>query len=452
VSKLVELGSHTRYRPDVMALACGKVTAARARLGISRAEFGRALAHFLSWTPSPEAIEQWERCAAPPPGDVLAAADILTARANASTTGQQRPDYISTLLGKHKLSRDDLAELSASFDDALAEPSTDDIMRLAHIWLVSDTPQEIEVGVGRRISNLLVSTIEHRVIQLRRTDDFIAGRDSHALVRRELLATANLLRTATYTQKQARRLLTAIGELAQLAAWVAADSNEHTAAFGYVQAGMLAARAACNTPLAGNIISTLSYQIANTGDPRDAEVLARTAYAGAKRRATPITRALLLERIAWAEAKTGDVQNCERSLGAVNDNFSRGPRDNDPDWVYWLNTEEIDVMAGRCYTELNLPHRAKPLLRNAISRYDPTLARENILYLSWLAESYVELDELDEAATVGMQALQLTAHTASARADDRLRHVTKLLQLYKATPKVTEFLDAYRDASNPTVE
>jgi len=62
-----------------------------------------------------------------------------------------------------------------------------------------------------------------------------------------------LLRCANCTQEQTRRLLTAIGELAQLAAWVAADSDQPNAAFGYVRGGVLAAHAAGDTALAGNI-------------------------------------------------------------------------------------------------------------------------------------------------------------------------------------------------------
>jgi hypothetical protein len=57
--------------------------------------------------------------------------------------------------------------------------------------------------------------------------------------------------------------------------------------------------------------------------------------------------------------------------------------------VYWLNRDEINVMAGRCYTELCQPKRAEPLLRDALDRYNEELVRETSLYSSWLAESYV---------------------------------------------------------------
>ena len=120
----------------------------------------------------------------------------------------------------------------------------------------------------------------------------------------------------------------------------------------YTEGGVLAAHAADNEPLAANVISTLAYQVANTGNPRQAAMLARTAYAGARHSATGATKALLLERVAWADTKSGDLVSCERALGQVEDNFNPAKPDDDPDWVYWLNREEIDVMAGRCFTEL----------------------------------------------------------------------------------------------------
>ena len=60
--------------------------------------------------------------------------------------------------------------------------------------------------------------------------------------------------------------------------------------------------------------------------------------------------------------------NASGALGMIEESFAAGANDNDPDWVYWLNREEIDVMAGRCYTELRNPGRAVSLLTSAIAR------------------------------------------------------------------------------------
>jgi hypothetical protein len=349
-------------------------------------------------------------------------------------------------------SRDDARLLSRSFDTALQRSAVEDVERLAHMWLIAERPQIIELDAGRRISDDLVATVEHRVIQLRRADDFITGPTSRELVLAEMRATTRLLTDASLTEGQARRLLTATGELAQLGAWVAGDAGLLEDAARYVRGGVLASRAAQNAPLAGNIISTFSYQVANNGNPREAAILARTAYQGAQHDATPIARALLLERVAWAAAKSGDLRACEHVLSQVEDAFSAGPRDSDPDWLYWLNREEIDVMAGRCYTELHQPGKAEKLLTGAIARYNRMLIRENSLYLSWLAEDYVQLGDVDQAAEIASRMTALAARTSSARTDARLEHVARRLAPYRDTASVADFFEEYQTARGEAVQ
>jgi hypothetical protein len=177
---------------------------------------------------------------------------------------------------------------------------------------------------------------------------------------------------------------------------------------------------------------------------REAAILARTAYAGARQSASATTKALLLERVAWADAKLGDLNSCERSLGLVDDHFSQSDPGNDPDWVYWLSKEEIDVMAGRCFTELGQPEKAIPLLRTSIERYDDTHIREISLYQSWLAEDYVLLKDFHAAADIALEVLELGRLANSARTDERLRHLAASLQEYKSIRNVAEFLDQYK--------
>jgi transcriptional regulator with XRE-family HTH domain len=97
--------------------------------------------------------------------------------------------------------------------------------RLVHEWLTAETPQTVEITAGRRIGRGMVDTVTRRVAQLRRVDDFIAGRELRPLVERELRLTAGLLREAAYTDQVGRALLSAIAELCQLAGWVTVDAG-----------------------------------------------------------------------------------------------------------------------------------------------------------------------------------------------------------------------------------
>lgn len=77
-SNLTALRSHRNYRPNVVALACGRVAAARQEAELSLEAFADALWPILGHRPTPELIRLWETSVAPP-SDVLVACEILTA-------------------------------------------------------------------------------------------------------------------------------------------------------------------------------------------------------------------------------------------------------------------------------------------------------------------------------------------------------------------------------------
>jgi transcriptional regulator with XRE-family HTH domain len=321
--------------------------------------------------------------------------------------------------------------------------TTADATRLVHEWLVVEPPQSVELNAGRRIGTDLAQRVEQRVDQLRRLDDLIAGTDLQQIIDREMRATTDLVQDASYTDVIGRRLLSALGDLCQLAGWAAADADQNRAAVHLYTTGIAAAHAADDRPLAGQLITTLAYHLANTGKARDAVLLAQTAVAGCRTATTPTVMALLLERLAWAFALNRDLQT-ERTLGRVEDTFTgRNPED-DPPWIYWLTTEEIDVMAGRCFVELSQPNRAVPLLESALVGYGDDRPRETGLYLSWLAEAYYQAGEIERAAQLGCRVLDLTGHTASIRPGGRARHLQRLLRPHRGLPEVDEFVARYR--------
>ncbi|MGH3548957.1 MAG: helix-turn-helix domain-containing protein, partial [Pseudonocardiaceae bacterium] len=140
-------------------------------------------------------------------------------------------------------------QLTIGGDRALTRSAT---RRLVHEWLVTETPQTVEVTAGRRIGMGMVKTVTRRVAQLRRVDDFIAGRELQPLVEREVRATARLLREAAYTDQVGRALLSAVAELCQLAGWVTVDAGAPERAARHLALGVHAAHAAGDRPTAAN--------------------------------------------------------------------------------------------------------------------------------------------------------------------------------------------------------
>ncbi len=317
-----------------------------------------------------------------------------------------------------------------------------DPLRMAHLWLLAEPPQVLELRAGRRVGAAMVAKVRARVDELRRLDDHVGGRSLYDAVTAEVAATAGLLREASYTEQVGRGLLVALGELAQLAGWVASDAGLYRRAEAYYLAGARAAHAGGDTAGAANCLSSLAYQMANVGRSEDAVVLARTAAEKVRHRRGR-TRALMWERAAWAHARAADPTACERALGEV-EQAGIDPAADDPAWVYWLDSDEADIMAGRCWTELGRPLRAVPILYRATAGYAADRAREASLYLSWLAEALIQARELDEAATVALRALELARGSDSARAVERVGLLRRLFRPSQAVPAVAAFEDAYR--------
>ncbi|MEU6201208.1 hypothetical protein [Streptomyces sp. NPDC047061] len=92
---------------------------------------------------------------------------------------------------------------------------------------------------------------------------------------------------------------------------------------------------------------------------------------------------------------------------------------------------ELDIMAGRCWTELRWPLRAVPLPLRGLAQFDDAHARDKALYSTWLAEAYALAGEVEEAARVATRAVELAEGVASTRPGRRIE------QVVSASPSVT---------------
>ncbi len=320
-------------------------------------------------------------------------------------------------------------------------PSAENAVALAHQWLIAEPPQVYELRAGRRIGPNTVDQVEKRVQQLRLLDDHVGGTETNAMVTAELEATAALLREGSYTEDVGKRLLVTLGELCQLAGWTLSDAGRHKRAEQIYLLGVRAAHAGGDVAGAANNLSSLAYQVANVGDPREAATLARSAYVGAKGAPSATARALLAERVAWAAARTGEARDAEHALGQVDDDYGKQRPDDDPEWTYWLTPDEVEVMAGRVWTQLERPLRAVPILERATAGYGEDTGRETALYLSWLAESLLQANEVERAADAATRALRLSRNAGSARAHDRVDLLRRRLGRFRGNPEADAFLE-----------
>ncbi|MEV0191730.1 helix-turn-helix domain-containing protein [Kitasatospora purpeofusca] len=314
------------------------------------------------------------------------------------------------------------------------------VLTVADFLPETDPLSALTARTGRRIGAGQVADLVHRVHGLRLADDVVYGKDLIGPALRELRAAVKLYREGSHTEEVGRELLRAIGELSQIAGWVASDAGEHAEAERIYRLGMSAAREAGDGVLSGNVAGSLAYQWSNTGRAADAVHLANAAVEEAGADAPPKARALYLDRVAWAHTRAGQDRPAMTALGQASQALAEDSAGTEsPSYLYWMDAGELQVMEARVYTELRRPLRAVPLLTDVLGRYDASHARELALYLSWLAVAYADANEPEAAARTASRMLAL-GQSGSERTATRTRIVLDRLRTFHDVPEVAELL------------
>ena len=308
--------------------------------------------------------------------------------------------------------------------------------------LAVSLPSVGQAQVGRRIGQDDIQQLLARTARLRRLDDYLGGTDTYRLYVTELQATTSLVRDATSTSATRSACTAVLAEQAQLAGWAAFDAGMHAEAKHHYLTSYDAATEAKDPALVGNALAFLAYQQVTIDRPR--VEMAMASYATAGNGATPRVRALLLERMAWTHAVSGQVNETERALSEAAEAVRAEGSSAEPDWVFWVDPDEIQIMAGRCWTELRRPLRAVPILEDVLSRYSDTHARDKAMYLTWLAHAYLDAGEVEQAAAVTRQAIQLATGVGSVRPVARISTVAARLRPHRRLPSVATVFEAIR--------
>ena len=446
MSKLVDLTSRARYKPDVVGLACGKVTTARLRLGLSYEEFAAALSHLMTWEPSVDLIRSWERMTAPPPGDVGAACDVLSPPVPMPQQSTQS-DFVDDGARWSNEPEQAVARL-----DAITGADMADDPEVAQASWVSETAPSVITGylfssptwqreeeplaAATNIAATRIRTVARHLMDL----DFQYG---GGYVRRMLLfyfqsEIAPLLREP-HPGPVRREIFASAAEVAQLLGWSAYDAGRHGAAQRYFMQGLRLAREAEDVVLGGRLLSNLSHQANYLGRYSEALQFARAAQASVRNQATPTVTAMLLAMEARALASSGDAQMCAKALNLAEQVFARRDPEKDPHWIGYFDELELAGETAHCFRELGQARETQMFAALAI---DPiaTPARTRAFISMVDAAGAFKAGNLDEAIAHATDAVSLTNSLQSSR---YVRYITdfheSLTQQHAANPAVREF-------------
>ncbi|NMH97972.1 XRE family transcriptional regulator [Pseudonocardia sp. K10HN5] len=291
----------------------------------------------------------------------------------------------------------------------------------------------------------VVEELQRRLVRLRKLDNHLGGADTYGLFAAEAQVSDRLLRAGVNSESVRRELLSLHAEQSQQAGWAAFDAGWHDLAEQHYRQGHTAATEAGEAGLAGNSLAFHAYQLIALDRP--ARVISeKSIHAARQDGVDPGVRALLHSRAAWTFALEGDAEATARNLGLAEEALTQ-KNGQTPDYAAWVDETELAIMTGRCWSELRRPLRAVPVLESALSRYSDAHARDKALYSSWLADSYIDAGEVEQAAAVVVSSLEIMGDVASVRPRQRLAAVASRLSEHRDLSAVRDLLSSH--ALNP---
>ncbi|HEU0087739.1 MAG TPA: hypothetical protein VFQ77_08825 [Pseudonocardiaceae bacterium] len=314
----------------------------------------------------------------------------------------------------------------------------------AHQWLVHE-PEPLVSGLnGQRVSGELVDRFNAMVTELRRMDDVAGGGSVLAIAQQLFGWVAGLLDRASYSEHTGRGLYVALAHLGQLCGWSAFDMGEHGLAQRYYIAGLRAAHSADDRPFGAHLLASMAWQATDQGQPADAVTFIETALAGTRGKATPALLAELYERQAAAFAALRDTSACTAAISRALAQAEQLKPDDDPPWLYWLDPGAVSANVGTSLLKLGQAEQAVALLDKRMAQLSSSFVRDRQILLVRQAEARTlpgKQRDLDAAAGLGLQSLDLAESLNSTRGTALLRDLYVRMKPHNTIPAVREFVE-----------
>lgn len=317
----------------------------------------------------------------------------------------------------------------------------------AHQWLVHEPEPLISGLSGRRIPVGLADRLTAMVTEVRKMDDVAGGGGVLSLAQLELSWVAGLLNQARYDERTGRMLYLAAAELGQLCGWAAYDAGHHALAQRYYVAALRATHSAGDRALGAHVLFFMAEQAARYGQPAEAVTLIDTALAGIRGQQIPSLLAELYGCQAYAFATLGDVSGCQAALSHLRTQIDRLEPGTGPSWLYWVSPANMTSEVGNALRQLGHAEQAATVLENGIAMFDGSRPRDHAFYLIDLADVRARPGkqyDLDAAAGLGLEAIQLTENLDSGRCVGLIRNLYHQLTPDATVPAVGDFLDRAR--------
>ncbi|NJQ00562.1 sporulation protein [Streptomyces zingiberis] len=304
-------------------------------------------------------------------------------------------------------------------------------------WLVS-RPDGFtsEASQGRRVGMRDVAAIRTAADMFMHLDFKFGGGHGHKALRHYFREDVLPLLNGSYSSRVGKALYEAAAETAQLLAWTAYDTGNHSIANRYMVATLRLTQVIDDRTMGARILTNMSHQANYLGQVPRAVQLARASLEGGRGTATPRAMALFAAHEARALSTAQDHKGAARAMNEAERYFERADSGDDPDWLAYMDEAELVGEFCHCFRDLRRGDEAVRYAERAVALTDPKYARTVGFCRMVLAGSQLLNGDLEAAV-----------HTASLAVEDG-----DALQSARFVRYVTDFQDQASPYGGPAVQ
>lgn len=326
---------------------------------------------------------------------------------------------VATTLGASLLaSRPPKPRPTPAADVALGDPDVDSIRQMTHVFRRLDN----RYGGGYSRSDValfLTSSVEGK---LRHSGMSDAGR---------------------------AELFAAAAELHQLAGWMAYDTGHPIDGRTHLRKALRLSQEAGNDALAAEMFAGMSHHAAFHGVPDDAVDLALAARQLAKRSGVAALKAEAAVMEAHGLALQGDSGACLLALSDAETAFAAINQGDAPTWLGYFDSAYLAAKFAHTFRDLGRPREAEQFARRSLEMSDG-YERGRLFNTALLASTLADQRRVEEACTIGMDAIEMAQALRSVRSAAYLADVGRRLAPYQGTADVRLLFEQMAAIGIPT--
>ncbi|WP_016698386.1 hypothetical protein [Actinoalloteichus spitiensis] len=138
--------------------------------------------------------------------------------------------------------------------------------------------------------------------------------------------------------------------------------------------------------------------------------------------------------------------------------YERARIDEEPTWLAFYTEAELAADLGRCLRDVGDPDQGASLIKQALDTYEPWRVRSRCFVQADLALAHLASRDLEQAASVGRDAVRMARQVSSNRVLDRLHMLQRRVRPLSSTSsdarelddRITDVTRTHRDEDTAT--